>query len=254
MKKPIKIALISASAVLSLVLLAPILAFLVYRGVIPLNNPSRSLYPVRGVDVSTYQGVIDWEALADQRIDFAFIKATEGSSFVDPKFHTNYENAQKTELRIGAYHFFSFDSAGKTQAENFINNVEKIDNMLPPVIDLEFYGDKAKDPPKAEDVKRELDVLIEMLTEHYGMKPIIYATAESYDLYLANDYLDIDIWFRNVITKAKLSDGRKWTFWQFSNRGKLDGYKGKEEFIDLNVFYGSLEEFKAYPEITKEQK
>ena len=117
-------------------------------------------YPVRGVDVSSYQGEIDWKTLSSQNLSFAFIKATEGSSFVDPCFDYNYEKAQKTDLRIGAYHFFSYDSSGEDQAENFISTVSKIDNMLPPVIDLEFYGDKEKNPPEQKAVREQLDRML----------------------------------------------------------------------------------------------
>ena len=73
-----------------------------------------------------------------------FIKATEGSSFVDEHFAYNYAEARKTDLAVGAYHFFSYDSPGAAQAENFINTVAPHAGMLPPVIDVEFYGDKEK--------------------------------------------------------------------------------------------------------------
>lgn len=219
---------------------------LVYNGVILLNNPSKEKYPVRGVDVSHYQGDIDWQTLASQDIDFAFIKATEGSTYVDEKFAENYEQAQKTHLRVGAYHFFSYDSPGLAQAENFINTVTPVENMLPPVIDLEFYGDKEQNPPDREDVTRELNAFIGKIEEHYGMKPIIYATEKSYKMYLSGDYEDCDIWIRDVIFSPSLSDGRDWTFWQYTNRARLDGYYGDEKYIDINVFRGTKEEFESY--------
>ena len=99
----ISIAVVAAAAV--------VLVLLLWNGVLRLD-PSAERYPVRGVDVSSYQGEIDWPALSQQGLDFAFIKATEGSSDVDARFARNWEQAQKTDQRIGAYHFFSFDSAG----------------------------------------------------------------------------------------------------------------------------------------------
>ena len=174
------------------------------------------------------------------------IQATEGSTLVDEYFKYNYEQAQKTNICVGAYHFFSFDSSGKTQAENFIAAVEKCDNMLPPVIDIEFYGNKEKNPPARTDVREKLDTLIESLETHYEMKPIIYATEKSYSLYLADAYEDYDIWIRNVISTPNLSDNRNWTFWQYTNRQRLDGYKGKEKYIDMNVFNGTRDEFEKY--------
>lgn len=242
--KKLYILLSVAAAALAAVCVA---ALLVYNGVVLLNDPPLEDYPVRGVDVSHYQGDIDWETLASQgNISFAFIKATEGSSYVDDYFAFNWEQSQKTALRVGAYHFFSFDSAGKTQAENFINTVEAFDGMLPPVIDLEFYDSHASFHPEADAVRAELDDLIAALEEHYGVNPVIYTSEDCYKLYLAGGYGDCDIWIRNVITRPKLSDGREWTFWQYTNRMKLDGYSGEERFIDMNVFRGSREEFESY--------
>ncbi len=238
---------IAAVAAAIVVVIATIMLICVWNGVILLNNPNRSDYPIRGVDVSCYQGDIDWQLLSKQNdISFVFIKATEGSSFVDPKFEYNYSETQKTDLRIGAYHFFSFDSSGKTQAENFINTVDKTDNMLPPVIDLEFYGDKAKNPPSREIVHTQLNDMLIILEKHYGIKPIIYVTKESYSLYVEGYYDDYDIWYRSVYTKSNLPDARQWTFWQYTNRARLDGYNGKEKYIDMNVFYGDKSTFEKY--------
>lgn len=237
------------AAAIGIVLLVFVIAAvaLVYNGVVWLNNPSKSKYPVRGVDVSSYQGDIAWQTLSSQNIDFAFIKATEGSSFVDPCFRDNYAEAQKCHIAVGAYHFFSFDSKGITQAENFMDTVTPFEGMLPPVVDLEFYGDKEKNPPSRDAVRSELNDMLSALEEHYGLKPIIYATEKSYGLYLAGAYEEYDIWIRNVISKPNLSDDRDWRFWQFTNRGRLHGYKGKEKYIDINVFNGSAEEFLSYP-------
>ncbi len=246
MKK--KILIISAVALAALLLIAVILNSLVWRGYIILNSMNILRYPVRGIDVSHYQGDIDWQTLAGENISFVFIKATEGSSFVDDRFAYNYAEAQKTNLSVGAYHFFSFDSAGDTQAENFIRTVAPYDGMLPPVVDFEFYGTKNLNPPSADSVTPELDKLLSALEAHYGLKPIIYACEDTYELYLAGGYEDYDIWIRDVITKPTLSDGRAWTFWQYTNRERLDGYSGDEKFIDMNVFCGTEEEYLKYIE------
>lgn len=219
---------------------------LLYHGVLQLQYPSRVIYPVRGVDVSAYQGEIDWAVLSNEGIQFAFIKATEGSSFVDKRFPYNWEQVHTTNLRAGAYHFFSFDSTGEAQAEHYIGTVPKTEHMLPPVVDLELYGSYRNAPPaKAETVAR-LDALLTALHDHYGVRPILYATHETYALYLKDAGDPYDIWIRNVIFYPYLSDRRDWTFWQYSNRGRLSGYKGVERFIDLNVFHGTAEEFAAY--------
>lgn len=220
------------------------LFMLFWEGEILLNAPSSEEYPVRGTDVSAWQGDIDWEKLADEGLSFAFIKATEGSSHIDSRFAYNFENAQKYGVSAGAYHFFSYDSSGGAQAEHFISTVPVAEGMLPPVIDVEFYGDKESDLPEKEDVVRELSDMIERLTEHYGVVPLIYATKRSYDLYIAGEFPQCGIWIREVMPTSapELSDGREWTFWQYTNRYKPKGISGGVRFIDMNVFNGTAEE------------
>lgn len=244
MKKRLIVVLVSVFCLFAVIAL--IAFILIYNGVISLNNPSKSQYPIRGVDVSSYQGEIDWQALSEQNIQFAFIKATEGSGYVDEKFSFNFSEALKTNLRVGAYHFFSYDSSGETQADNFIRTVPNTENMLPPVIDVEFYGDKKENLPDKKKTEKELSTLIYKLEKHYGLTPIIYATEKSYELYIADLYPECDIWMRNIFFSPKLSDNRDWTFWQYTNKAKLDGYSGDEKYIDMNVFNGSKDDFEKY--------
>ncbi len=223
---------------------AAVLLFALYdNGIITLNDAKG--YEVRGVDVSSYQGRIDWDVLAES-IDFAYIKATEGSSSVDPCFEYNLKNSAGKDIRTGAYHFFSFDSSGSTQADNFISNVPVYDNMLPPAIDVEFYGNKESSPPDKAKVVQELEVMIDKLFRHYGVMPVIYSTGKAYDMYISGGFSECDIWIRNIIFYPSLPDRDGWTFWQYSEKGQLDGYSGDERFIDMNVFCGSREEFRKY--------
>lgn len=217
-----------------------------YQGVIIPNESTAEQYPVRGVDVSAYQGEIEWPKIQEQGLQFAFIKATEGSSFVDKYFKENWNEAGKADLRIGAYHFFSYDSEGETQAQNFIKNVPRNDRSLPPVIDVEFYGDKEKNPPERELVVKELQTMVDMLEEYYGKRVILYTTNKAYDLYIKDSFDQCDIWIRDVFTEPSLPDKRAWTFWQYTDRERLDGYSGEEKYIDVNVFYGSEIEFEQY--------
>lgn len=217
-----------------------------YQGLIIPNTFSAKHYPVKGVDVSSYQGEIEWGQFQKQGVKFAFIKATEGSTFVDKYFGENWKGAENTNLRIGAYHFFSYDSEGKTQAQNFIKTVPINKQALPPVIDVEFYGDKGKNPPNRSQVEKELHTMVKMLEEHYGKQVILYTTKKAYDLYIKNSFEQCDIWIRDVFTKPSLSDKRTWTFWQYTDRERLDGYSGEEKFIDVNVFNGNEREFEEY--------
>ncbi len=217
----------------------------IYNREIVANIPDPEKYPVMGVDVSRYQGNINWSALASQDVKFAFIKATEGSSFQDICFTKNWQEIQKTDIYAGAYHFFSFESSGETQAQNFINTVGELDGNLPPVVDFEFYGDYAESPLPKKDTREILNALLEKLEEYYQVKPIIYITTKTYYYYiLGGGYEDYPIWMRDTYMEPLT----RWNFWQYSDQGKLDGYDGvqsdqTEVYIDLNVYHDSYENF-----------
>ena len=208
------------------------------------ERPGADEYLVQGIDVSSYQGDVDWPVLSDNNIDFAFIKATEGSDFVDERFAYNLDEALKTKLKVGAYHFFNFDETGASQAQNFIANVPKNDKMLPPVVDIEFYPPYNRFlPPSTDSVIAELRALLDALEAYYGKRPIIYTSKYPYSVYIAGNFSDYKLWIANYDENPTLSDGREWTFWQYSEHGVLPGYSGAVEHIDLNVYRGSYGEF-----------
>ena len=232
--------------VIQALLIFLLVAFVVYRVAVSLKDNTVSELPVQGVDVSSYQGEIDWKAIEKENISFAFIKATEGSSYKDRFFEKNIKNIEKTDIVAGAYHFMSFESSGKSQAVNFIESVDKKKIALPPVIDVELYGEYNVNPLKASEVRAILDDMVAALYEEYGRYPIIYTTRRAYLLYISGEYKDCDIWISDIVKKPALSDGRKWTFWQYSHTEKLPGYEGDEEYIDMNVFNGNRKEFEEY--------
>ena len=236
--------LISAAAFVIIVAMMGLTAGLFYFGVLHINNPSKRKYPIRGVDVAHYQGVVDWEVLSKEDISFAYIKATEGSSSVDEQFEKNWNEAQNTDLRIGAYHFFSLDSSGVTQAENFCKTVTPVPGMLPPVVDVEPYGGyREPDMLDKDKMLTELGAFLDEVETCYSMKPVIYTTQEWLPV-IQERLADYDVWIRNVYGKPDSSIN--WTFWQYSNRHVLSGYSGTERYIDMNVFYGDEETFSAY--------
>lgn len=191
---------------------------------------------VIGADVSSYQAEINMNKLKEQNIEFIYIKATEGSTFQDGRFAENWENAARAELSSGAYHFFSYDSEGRTQAENFIRTVgTDLKGRLLPAVDVEYYGDKEKNPPEKEDVVRELRIYLEMLEEEYGVKPLIYTRSDIYEKYLKGEFDEYKKWMSSLYTPLSWSYKDDWYIWQYLNRGKLEGYTGGEMSIDLNV-------------------
>ncbi len=222
------------------------IALLMYSCTVAAGKKAREKLPVCGVDVSSYQGDIDWKELSENHVEFAFIKATEGRTYRDKRFENNIENANRTDIAVGAYHFMSFESDGDSQADNFIDAVGDNELDLPPVIDVELYGKFTDNPPDPDSVGEILDVLVKRLSEEYGRMPIIYTNRFGYALYVSGKYEDCDIWFCDITKRPTLFDGREWTFWQYSHTGKLSGFDGSEGHIDLNVFAGSREEFREY--------
>lgn len=197
-------------------------------------------YPIMGIDVSRYQGEINWNKLQQQNVSFAFIKATEGSGHIDEYAAQNLKNVVETDISFSAYHFFSFDSPGETQAENFISVVGADDISLPPVVDVEYYGDKHSNKPGCDEVCEILSPLLAELEEYYGTKPIIYTTLPVYNKYIREEFSDYPLWIRNVYCEPDFID---WKFWQYSDKGELYGFNGEEKYIDLNVYNGTKEEF-----------
>lgn len=167
------------------------------------------------------------------------IKATEGRDFKDKYFQENWKNAKSIGLVRGAYHFFTFRSSGRDQAENFIASVPKEKNCLPAVIDIEFGGNSKVIPDRAE-FNRELREFIAGLEAYYQEKPIFYVTYEAYDQYISGDYRDYKIWIRDIFKYPGIKDKRDWILWQYNSRGRIAGVS---TFVDLNVFKGNSKDF-----------
>lgn len=215
---------------------------LFYFGLIRFNYPSKTDYPVRGIDVSHHQGTIDWRQVKSTDIDFVFIKATEGDDFVDPQFVNNWNAARTQGISVGAYHFFTFCSSARDQAANFIKTVPSKADSLPPVIDIEFIG-SCKRRPTLDQYRQAVAEFMSLLRQHFGKSPIIYTTYDSYRGYLDKLFADTPVWIRDIYKMPKLQGGREWLFWQYSNRGRR---RGIATYVDLNVFRGSKQVFRKF--------
>ncbi|MBQ3326145.1 glycosyl hydrolase family 25 [Candidatus Saccharibacteria bacterium] len=190
-----------------------------------------------GVDISHYQGTVDLEKLASQNIKFVYFKATEGSSYKDEHFRENWDKAQDSKIKekmlFGAYHFFSLESSGEDQANNYISTVGDLTGNLVPVVDFELYGDYLNNPPKKEYVVSKLRSLLDALEAQYLTKPMIYSEIDVYNHYLAEDFSDYPLWLRSVYYPIDWKFRDDWTMWQYTDRGELEGYT-EEKYIDLN--------------------
>lgn len=208
------------------------------NGYIRMNYPSFKEYPVQGIDVSHHQQYIEWDKIDKKVVQFAFIKATEGGNHKDSLFQYNWRESIRNNIPVGAYHFFTFCKEGEEQARNYIHYVPKDSIDLPPIVDLE-YGGNCKENRK-EDLIYEITKYFEIVEDHYQRKVLIYTTNEFYRNYLIDRFPDNPIWIRDILTKPNLPDGKNWLFWQYTNRGRIEGIN---TIVDLNAFNGNKTDF-----------
>ena len=187
-----------------------------------------------GVDVSSYQVDTDFKELKKQGVEFAYIKATEGSSHVDESFSSKWRDAADAGIIAGPYHYFSYNSSGATQAENFIKTVGDLKGKLIPAVDMELTVEEVYNPPAKEDVVSGLKAFLAVLEEKYKVKPLIYSQKDYWDKYLASDFEGYPRWVRNVFYPVWFDVGENWHVWQYNDRGTMNAYTG-EKYIDLNV-------------------
>ncbi|UVK38091.1 glycoside hydrolase family 25 protein [Mesorhizobium sp. AR10] len=200
-------------------------------------SPDRDRYPVRGIDVSHHQGPIDWRRVAADDVAFAVIKATEGGDHIDDAFATNLREARAAGLAVGAYHFFTFCRPGADQARNFISVVPNDQPLLPPVVDIEFGGN-CPQRPSPEQLNAELQAFLGPVEAAFGKPAIVYLTDDAADAY-AGHIAVRPLWLRSLALWPGHDD---WIYWQYHNRGRVDGIVGD---VDLNVLQGGQEKLAA---------
>ena len=213
-----------------------VLVFACFEGIWIPNKPSAGGYPVRGVDVSRYQGTVDWSSVAAGGVRFVYLKATEGANFRDADFAENLVSARKAGLDCGAYHFFRLNSPGLEQAQNFIKTVPRGVCSLPCAVDLEYTGNSSARPTVTE-FRQQLDAFVKAIRAEYGSEPVFYVDDDLAQDYLAG-YPIQHRWVRAVV----FGPGSAWIFWQFSELGKVPGIHG---FVDMDVFNGDAADFDA---------
>lgn len=189
-----------------------------------------------GIDVARYQGDIDWQTVSKEKILFVYIKATEGKTYTDPKFHQNIKGAQKAGLKVGAYHFFRMTSGAREQFNHFYSQVGKYKLDLIPMIDVEVPSKEVKSIPQVQD---SLDVFIKLVTQKYGKKPMIYGTQSSYNTYCAPKYNNLHLYIGRYNTKGPEINGKgSYTIWQYSEHGKINGIPKAVDLCRFRKGYG----------------
>ena len=207
----------------------------------PLGVEVPKNYSVFGIDVSRHQGRMDWEQIArfrfdGKKIEFVFIKATEGANWEDPEFDYNWRKARKNGILRGAYHFYRPKIHSSQQMKNFTDKVAMSVGDLPPVLDVEIESSL----PKATYRKGVLNCL-RIMERTYGVKPIIYTNQKLYREYFKTaDFAAYKFWISRL--RKTPPSHIDWSFWQFTYEAVLPG---TDEYVDVNVFKGSLQELKA---------
>lgn len=194
-------------------------------------------YEIHGIDISHYQGVIDWEQLKNAMIEgcpvrFIIIKGTEGSSRLDDNFRENFNQARDYGFIRGVYHFWSNKSSARDQAYFFLEKIHLTEGDLPPVLDIEHKpADKS-----VEDFQRDVLTWLHIVEDKYHAKPIIYTYYKFKEKYLsAPVFDDYPYWIAHYYVDKVQYKG-KWKFWQHTDAGKLPGIKG---YVDFNIYNGS---------------
>ena len=195
-------------------------------------------YEIHGIDISRYQGQINWDRLrSNALIDgcplrFIIIKATEGSTKVDPNFADNFYQAREYGFIRGVYHFWSNKSSARAQAYFFLKKVHLENGDLPPVLDIEHKpADKS-----VEDFQTDVLAWLHIVEDKYHVKPIIYTYHNFKEKYLsAPVFDDYPYWIAHYYVD-KVEYRGKWKFWQHTDTGVLPGIKGN---VDLNIYNGS---------------
>lgn len=209
---------------------------------------------VPGIDVSYWNAGIDWPKVRAAGQRYVFAKATEGDYYADPTFDDHWRGARAAGLLRGAYHFFRANVDPKKQANRFIDYVKSMsdDGELPPVLDLETNDGQTK-----EKVISRAKTWLDLVETAFNRKPILYSGQ-----YFLQDYFseagggppswakDYPLWLAQYPSQYNpgmqpfLPRGWfKWTFWQYSEKGRVNGINAN---VDLNLFNGSLEELYTF--------
>lgn len=209
-----------------------------------LHDPTT--YPIHGVDVSYWQGDINWRQIRGAGTEFAFIKATEGGDWLDPKFHENYTAAKAAGIPASGYHFWYFCRPVEDQIQWYMDNVPVDPAALPPVLDMEWnaYSKTCRIRPGKEIVIPQMRQWLNAIEQHYGKRPIIYTSVDFHADRLVGEFEDYPLWVRSVAGHPSTRYGdRVWTFWQYTGTGRLPGVEGD---IDRNVFFGDRQQWQQF--------
>jgi lysozyme len=200
---------------------------------LPQQRPSLAAGERYGIDVSHHQGAIDWQAVAGDGIEFAYLKATEGGDHLDTTFEANWTGAAAAGIDRGAYHFFTSCTPGDEQAAHFLATVPD-GAELPPALDLELAGSCSARPPE-DQVRAEVAAWVEAVEAGTGEQVLLYVGQDWADRYGVRAGWGDDHW----IPRFWRRPDEAWLVWQLTFGADVHGIDGG---VDLNVSRRSLAE------------
>lgn len=198
-----------------------------------------------GVDLSSYQGEVDWAKLKAAGVAFVFVKATEGQTVIDPCFASNWAGAAKAGIPRGAYHVYRTATSGSTQAAHFMAQVQAQGHPgeLPPVLDLETSIIQGENVTSADQEIVGWLQAVRPLVNGGSATPLVYGSLSLFSGYLAGKAIP-----QSAVWLAEYTSGPahqpqgwpNWLFWQFSASGNVPGVTG---VVDLSRFSGTAADF-----------
>jgi lysozyme len=200
---------------------------------------------IKGIDVSRWQGEINWQLVAAAGCKFAGIRATVGNYYTDPHFARNREGAEQFEIYPLFYHVVCPGNSISSQVDRFMGVVGKIGSARP-VMDVELTKGQTK--IKITEVAKGC---IEDVTQVCGKPAMPYSNAYFWNTYIVDDgwSMEYEKWIANYRTTPPPALPRAWStwkLWQWSNKGMWPGITGA---VDLNYFNGNLDEFNAWADV-----
>jgi lysozyme len=226
-----------------------IFLFVIYKFFfVPIGiNIDKNIYPITGIDVSEHTGEIDFDKLKNNKVDFVFLKLTEGDNYVDKRFEYNYEGLKKNRVIIGVYHFFRFNKSGISQGNHFLSKIKEKRIELPLVIDIETWGNPSFKEKKS--VISEINNFIKLVEKETKKNIFIYTNESGYNNYIKNNFNENDIWICSFNRRPNIE--KKWLFWQHSHKGKFDFASG---WVDINTYNGNREKWNNFIKKIKNEK
>ena len=191
---------------------------------------------IYGIDVSHHQGKIEWEKVKkwkNKKLDFVYIKATEGATYIDKTYKTNIKEAKENDFLVGSYHYFRTTSSIENQFQNFIKTIDKSKQDLIPLIDVEEKTNWTN-----KEFHKNFKAFLNMVENYFGQKPMIYTVNSFYNLNLSGKYKEYHFLIGRYGENApNMRDKTSWTIWQFSETGKVEGIPQNVDIDVLNDKY-----------------